>query len=298
MSVHSVSPRSVSLHSLPAMVVTCEHAGNRVPPGFPGGGGIPGSGARPNPEFAEALASHRGWDPGALFLARSLAGVLGAPLRACLTSRLLVEVNRSEGHPELFSRWSAALPETERRALVRRFHRRHRRRVEQALAEASRGWTRDMVHVGVHTFTPELDGVHREVEIGVLFDPAVSFEARVARGWILALAAALPGWRVRENEPYDGRSDGLTTSLRVRRNEAGRDACGAGRHGTGPGRYAGLELEVNQARVGRDDSDGGRARCRALGRILGETLGWVVAQVAEEDSAARRVDPEKPASPM
>jgi len=278
----------VSLHSPPAVVVTCEHAGNRVPPGFPAGGGIPGGGATPDPEFVEALASHRGWDPGALFLARSLASVLEAPLRACLTSRLLVEVNRSEDHPELFSRWSATLPETERRGLVRRIHRRHRRRVGQTLARASQGWTRDVVHVGVHTFTPELDGVRREVDVGVLFDPAAPFEARVARGWIRALEAALPGWRIGENKPYDGRSDGLTTSLRGRRGAV--DHCKAGR-------YAGLELEVNQARVGRDDPDGGWARCRELARILAEALQCVMAEMAEEDSIAHRADPEKPASP-
>lgn len=267
----SVSPRSVSLHPPPAVVVTCEHAGNRVPPGFPARGGTPGGGAMPDPEFAEALESHRGWDPGALLLARSLAGVLGAPLRICLTSRLLVEVNRSEGHPELFSRWSATLPGTERRALVRRIHRRHRRRVEQTLALASRGWTRDVVHIGVHTFTPELDGVRREVDVGVLFDPAAPFEARVARGWIRAMEAVLPGWRIRENEPYDGRSDGLTTSLRETR---GREVQGKA------GRYAGLELEVNQARVGRDDPDGGRVRCRELAQILAEALQCVMAEVS------------------
>jgi hypothetical protein len=54
----------------------------------------------------------------------------------------------------------------------------------------------------------------------------------------------------------------------------------AARHGTEAGRYAGLELEVNQARVGRDDPDGGRARCRELGRILGETLGGVVSEMS------------------
>src|SRR3954454_24119921 len=70
-------------------LVTCEHGGNRIP-------------ARYRPLFAGAealLESHRGYDPGALQLGREIAAALDAPLVSANVSRLLVDLNRSIGHP-------------------------------------------------------------------------------------------------------------------------------------------------------------------------------------------------------
>ena len=58
--------------------------------------------------FAEATRVarvHRGYDAGALAMARDLAASLRAPLVASTVSRLLVDLNRSLGHPRA---WSAA----------------------------------------------------------------------------------------------------------------------------------------------------------------------------------------------
>ena len=60
-----------------AILITCEHGGNQVP-------------ARWRARFRGAgavLSSHRGWDPGALGVARTLAKALGAPLVFAETSR-------------------------------------------------------------------------------------------------------------------------------------------------------------------------------------------------------------------
>jgi predicted N-formylglutamate amidohydrolase len=83
----------------------------------------------------------------------------------------------------------------------------------------------------VHTFTPLLRGHRRDVDIGLLFDPARAFERRVASAWGRQLQLALPRLRIRRNKPYKGTDDGLTTHLRARLPDR---------------RYAGIELEVNQ----------------------------------------------------
>ncbi len=207
----------------PALVLSCEHGGNRLPSGFP-----------TSAELEALLPTHRGWDPGALALARRMARLLEAPLRFTTISRLVVEVNRREEGPEVFSSWSARLPPGERRRLLTRYHRRHRRRVRRAVEEAADGGHRPVVHVGIHTFVPVLEGAVRRVEVGILFDPERPLERRVGRRWIQALRRRRPELRVGENDPYDGRSDGLTTTLRT--------ALPPG----GPVAYAGLELEVGQ----------------------------------------------------
>ena len=67
--------------------------GNRIPPPyrrwFAGEEGL--------------LASHRGYDPGALAMARTLVATTGAMLVAATVSRLLVELNRSAHNPRVFS---------------------------------------------------------------------------------------------------------------------------------------------------------------------------------------------------
>ena len=203
----------------PAVVVSCEHGGNAVPPEHAG-------------LFAgqEALlASHRGWDPGAAELARRLAEALGvAPLVATVT-RLLLELNRSPGHPKLFSAITRPLPAAQRRTILAHYYEPHRRAVAAAVAAglAQRG---RVVHVACHSFTPVLDGTARKADAGLLYDPRRPAEAALALAWQAELRRLAPGFRVRRNYPYRGAADGLPTWLRRR----------FGAH------YLGMELEVNQ----------------------------------------------------
>ena len=77
--------------------------------------------------------SHRGWDPGALELARDLAEPVGRPmLRLDDSTRLLVDLNRSVGHRALFSEVSRApLPAGARASQILDAHYHpHRRRVD------------------------------------------------------------------------------------------------------------------------------------------------------------------------
>jgi predicted N-formylglutamate amidohydrolase len=209
----------------PALVVSCEHAGHRIP-------------AALRARFAHAAAvleSHRGHDPGALMLARMLRDRLGAPLVATTVSRLVVDTNRSAHHPRLWSEFTKDLPAALARRVFDAHWRAHRDRVAEELARAHRRAGR-VVHVACHSFTPILDGVTRRVDIGLLFDPRRRFERRLATTWRAALVRRLPDVRVRFNQPYRGVSDGLTTATR----RSFADAA-----------YAGIELELNQAVVAR-----------------------------------------------
>jgi predicted N-formylglutamate amidohydrolase len=206
-----------------ALVLTCEHAGNRIPrelaPLFEGAG--------------ELLASHRGWDPGAHDLARVIARRLRTPLFAVTWSRLLVEANRSETNPRIWSRFTARLPKQERDRILERWWRPHRAAVERAVAAAAR--QSRVVHIAVHSFTPELEGEVRNADVAFLYDSRRKDEAALCRRWAEILASLDPGLRIRHNYPYRGASDGLSTWLRKQHAES---------------RYLGVEIEINQALVG------------------------------------------------
>jgi predicted N-formylglutamate amidohydrolase len=220
------------------VVLSCEHAGHAVPP-------------RWRPLFADAgalLESHRGWDPGALVLARALAGMLGVPLIAHRVTRLLVDPNRSRSHPALFSERTRALPRAERERILRLHWTPHRERVARAVGEGLRGGGR-VAHLGVHSFTPVWRGVPRAVDLGLLYDPRRAAERRLCERWQGHLARLAPDLCVRRNQPYRGAADGLTTALRRR---------------FGP-RYLGIEIETSQALLAA-----GAAASRALARALAE----------------------------
>jgi predicted N-formylglutamate amidohydrolase len=87
------------------------------------------------------------------------------------------------------------------------------------------------VHLSSHSFTPALDGVARDADIGLLYDPRRAGERALCRHWRSALARHAPALKVRMNYPYAGTADGFTTYLR--------------RRFPGHG-YVGIELEVNQ----------------------------------------------------
>ena len=197
----------------------CEHGGNLVPARYRG----LFRGER------RVLASHRGWDPGALVLARELAREHGVELHAVTVTRLLADANRSLGHPRQFSEFSRRLAAGERERILARYWRPHRRAVARAARAGTRA--RPSVHLAIHSFTPVFEGRVRSVDVGVLYDPAHAGERRFADLFIAALGAARPELRVRRNRPYRGTGDGLTTEL--------RGELGA--------RYVGIELEVSQS---------------------------------------------------
>lgn len=226
-----------------ALVVSCEHASNAVP-------------ARYRPLFAPhraALASHRGYDRGALAMARALAAAFGAPLAAASATRLLVDANRSHGHPQLYSFVTRGANPMLRREIFERHYLPHRRRVEALIRRSIRSG-QPTLHLSCHSFTASLEGVARNADVGLLYDPARAEEAALCAAWQRELRIVAPDLRVRRNYPYLGKSDGFTTWWRQRHPETV---------------YLGIELELNQATMVHS-----RARTRrtqvieALARVL------------------------------
>ena len=202
-------------------IVTCEHGGNRIPPRW--------RKLFESDSARSALESHRGHDPGALELAKRLAKAFNAPLFFSTTSRLLIELNRTLGHPRIFSEFSRVLNESDRETLIQEFYRPYREEVEQAIQRASKSGP--VLHLSIHSFTPVLDEKNRRTDIGLLFDPARQFESRFCTDWKTSLRRAFPELAIHRNLPYRGTSDGFTTYLRTQFPDE---------------QYAGIEFEVNQ----------------------------------------------------
>ena len=179
------------------------------------------------------LDSHRGYDPGSLVMAKALASACRAPLVASTTSRLLIDLNRSIGHPQLFSAATRCAPAEARAQILEHHYRPYRVQVERLVGQAvSRGDR--VIHISSHSFTAELDGRVRSADVGLLYHPGRRGESELCARWKESLAASTPQLRVRRNYPYAGKGDGLTSHLRLRFAQSD---------------YLGIELEVNQGIV-------------------------------------------------
>jgi predicted N-formylglutamate amidohydrolase len=221
------------------VLVSCEHGGNRVP-------------AEHAALFANAagvLATHRGYDLGALEVARAFGRRLGVKPFTATTTRLVVDLNRSPGNRNVFSAYTRSLSAERRAAALAAHYWPYRKAVEGCVAEAvAAGET--VLHVSAHSFTPVLRGEVRNCDIGFLFDPRRRAEVRFVEAWHAALADTGPALALRRNYPYRGVSDALVTHLRRRYGSRG---------------YVGMEIEINQKHVGS-------AGWRALVGVLGATL--------------------------
>jgi predicted N-formylglutamate amidohydrolase len=227
--------------AIDSLLITCEHGGNRVP----------ASCRRLFYRCRSLLNSHRGFDAGALFMARALAAAFDAPLVASTVSRLVIDLNRSPGHPGIFSAATRNAPAVLREKIVAQYYRPYREQVEQTVGRAVKRGQR-IVHLSSHSFTPELDGKVRTADVGLLYHPGRPGEAELCARWKASLAVFAPALRVRRNYPYAGKGDGLTSHLR---RQFSSEA------------YVGIELEVNQQVV----NAGGRS-WSSLRRVLIDSL--------------------------
>lgn len=88
-----------------------------------------------------------------------------------------------------------------------------------------------VLHIGVHSFVPQLGAQIRNAHIGLLYDPARLLEQQLCIQWQEAIRHCRPDLRVRRNYPYTGISDGFIPALRKKYD---------------PREYLGIELEIIQ----------------------------------------------------
>jgi len=205
------------------IIISCEHGGNRVPPEYRG-------------LFRgqhSILQSHRGWDRGALDLARTLAAKIRAPLFFSETTRLLVDLNRSLHHRNLFSEFTRNSNTELKTEILERHYHPYRDKLENEIRKLlSKKYT--VLHFSVHSFTPKLGQELRRADIGLLYDPRRKGERILCHHLRNIFTDAASNLLVRRNYPYRGTADGFTAYFRKR--------CGERQ-------YLGIEIEINQKHV-------------------------------------------------
>jgi predicted N-formylglutamate amidohydrolase len=183
----------VNAHSVSPWVITCDHAGRRIPRAL-GTMGV-----------SEAeRARHIGWDIGAAAVARRLAARLDGWAILQTYSRLVIDCNRPPGVDSSIPTRSENTPIPgnegidEAAAAARRaeiFDPYHAAIAAELDARKAAG--RPAVLVAMHSFTPVYDGIARPMHAGMLYNR----DARLAHALLDGLRAE-PGLVVGDNAPY------------------------------------------------------------------------------------------------
>ena len=200
------------------LILTCEHAGNEIPEEY----------RHLFQEEEQLLNSHRGYDPGAFDLFDKLKEQAHSS-HFQMKSRLLVEANRSLHHPQLFSEITRTLAADQKTKILEKYYAPYRKAVEKDIRSLTEAGEK-VLHVSVHTFTPELNREVRNADAGFLYDSRRKEEKAFCAQWKDNINTADPKLKLRFNYPYLGKADGFTTYLRKQFKE----------------NYLGIELEVNQ----------------------------------------------------
>lgn len=211
------------------IVITCEHGGNDIPTDylylFKG--------------EQDILNSHYGWDIGALDVANQLTNNFADFFFYSTISRLLVDLNRSLGHPKLFSSFTKSLDSQAKEQILENYYFPYRNELEQTIFQKiQRGNT--VLHLSIHSFTPIFEDRIRNVDIGLLYDPIKSKEKEFCQKWKRVLLKLDKNLQVKSNQPYLGKSDGFVTYLRKKFADHS---------------YVGIELEMNQKFFMTHDSE-------------------------------------------
>lgn len=204
------------------ILVTCEHAINKIPPRF----------SEFEITYKHLLNTHFAWDSGALIAANILSQKTGAKLFTGKTSRLFIDLNRSINSKNLFGKIGKTLVEEDRNFLINNYYNPFRKKVLEALLQNLK--FSQALHLSIHSFSPSLNGTERDCDIGILYDPSRRSEKRIAHFIKNGINRNLPDLKVRMNYPYKGISDGHTSYLRTKFIES---------------KYYGLEIEFNQKNI-------------------------------------------------
>lgn len=211
------------------LLLTCEHASNAIPAEF----------EKIFLEHGDFLKTHRGVDIGADLICQAFETHYHTKTIKAEYSRLLIDLNRSQNHTNVFSEMTKNLDQSVKNNILAIYYHPYREKVINAI-EALLLQAQPVLHISVHTFTPELHGKIRQTDIGLLYDPKRTPEKAFCKKWAEQIKKQISPYRVRMNYPYRGNSDGFTVFLRKRYSEK---------------QYLGIELEVNQKYFMDNNSD-------------------------------------------
>ena len=205
------------------LILTCEHGGNAIPEKY-------------KKYFVNepVLKTHRTYDLGALDMYQHLKPLADAAYFST-TSRLLVELNRSLFSKSLFSEFTKGLSKNQKTEILEKHYMPYRTEVEHKIAEFIKS-NQQVLHLSIHSFTPNLNGDERIGDIGLLYDSRKKKEREFCKKLKDKFLQQNPNLKVRFNYPYPGKADGFTTFLRKQF----------------PMNYLGIEIEINQKFANKD----------------------------------------------
>jgi len=200
------------------LLLTCEHGGNEIPDNY---------------QFvfynaSKLLQTHRAYDLGALDVFEYLKDLAQFSIYS-KTSRLLIELNRSLHHNHLFSEITKSLTSEQKKSIIATYYSPYRNRVESEISKHLSN-NKLVLHISIHSFTPNLNLVEHDCDIGLLYDSRNPSEKEFSKALKSQLKIINPNLNVRYNYPYLGKADGFTTYLRQKF----------------PRNYLGIEIEINQ----------------------------------------------------
>lgn len=205
---------------MPKLIVSCEHASNKIPRDY---------------QYLfknqhKLLASHRGYDLGAGWLAEKMIDYFGCVGFFGDYSRLLVDLNRSLHHKNLYSFITKSFDSDEKQNVLTSFYYPYRNKVEKKIFQLINAG-QQVIHISIHSFVPVLMGQERMNDVGLLYDTTRSSEKQFCQHWQRNFKQHDSDLLVRSNYPYKGTADGFTKYLRKIFSKT---------------RYVGIELELNQ----------------------------------------------------
>ena len=206
------------------LFLSSEHASNAVPEFF--------FFFFKSKEAKAVLKTHRGYDIGAGDVFWELAKILRTSyaIQGAYT-RLAIDLNRNSNKNHRYSEFTEQATDVEKQRLEGYWDGFRDAFLGAVKAELSKKNPSQIIHLSIHSFTPELDGKVRNADIGILYDPSRKKEAAYAKALKKNLETYCPELRVRFNYPYLGKTDGHVTALRKQYKDS---------------EYLGFEIEFNQ----------------------------------------------------
>lgn len=174
-----------------------EHATHWIPSGL----------IEKNPQLKALQKTHQGYDLGVLEIANWLSRDLQATHIEGTISRLVIDLNRSVNHSQLFGPATQSLSLLDKKQIIRHYWEPYFQRLVKELKKGAK--INEMRWLSVHSFTPTWNHRSRRVDIGILDDLTHPKQREFSLTLQAALRRQLPSFKIYLNEPYRGFTDAI-----------------------------------------------------------------------------------------